>query len=190
MADPNPPLTVRTFRQNGQGYFSTPVTIIAKIDGVQVFDGEVPTLIEPYPILPQLDVNIGVPMFTWEEPLSKNSGQMSMEITVTNGILLVSDTYSNASSAIPPSPTPDEVPYIDEYDFEVLTWWQYINQVWHSDALTEVTIDGIPQTRPTTSHPSGVNMGQWYWRVEAGSVFTANINLQIPPVPQPVGAPT
>lgn len=187
MADPNPPLTVRTFRQDGQGYNATPVTIIAKIDGVQTFEGEVSTLIEPYPIMPQLNVDFGVPMFTWDEPLTKISGQIAIEITVTNGTLLVSDTYSNVSGAIPPSPTPSEVPIITDYDFEKLVLWQYADQVWHADSLTDVEIDGVSQPRPTTG--STTTMGQWYWQVNEGSVFTANINLQIPPIPQPVGAP-
>jgi len=195
MADtpPSPPPTIRTFRQNGQGYSSTPVTIVAKIDGVKIFEGEVPTLDEPYPALPQPNVEFGVPMFTWEEPLDKTSGQMALEITVTNGLLLVADTYSNASKATPPPPaTPTgtaQSQYVDENAFEDLTWWQYINQVWHVDAFTNVVIDGVAQSRPTAGYSSDVPVGQWYWQVDTGSVFTCNINIQIPPIKQPVGAP-
>lgn len=195
MADPTrpPPLTVRTFRQNGQGYSSTPVTIIAKIDGVTVFEGEVPTLDEQYPALPQPNVEFGVPMFTWEEPLDKTSGQMALEITVTNGRLLIADTYSDASMATPPAPTvPTDIAqsqYVDELLFVDLTWWQYVDQVWHVDAFTNVTIDGVAQTRPTAGYSSDVPLGQWYWQVDEGSVFTCNINIQIPPIKQPIGAP-
>lgn len=187
--NPNPPLTVRTFRQKGMGYFATPVSIIAKIDGVKVFEGEVPTVNEPYPILPQIGVPFGVPVFTWDEPLTKTSGQIFLEIAVTHGTLLVADTESNASQAKPAAPNPDMVPIITEYDFHRLIYWQYIDTIWHSDPLTNVMIDGVPQSRPTTAHPADVDLGQWYWRVDAGQVFTATINVQIPPTPRPVGAP-
>lgn len=190
--NPNPPLTVRTFRQKGMGYFATPVSIIAKIDGIKVFEGEVPTVNEPYPILPQIGVPFGDPMFTWEEPLTKTSGQMFLEIAVTHGILLLSDTESNVSEALVPPTTPpsDVVIIVDENAFERLIYWQYIDIIWHSDPLTDVTIDGVLQSRPTTTHPVDVDLGQWYWKVNAGSVFTANINVQIPPTPtRPVGAP-
>ena len=63
-------MTTRTFKQRGQAYGSSPVTISAKIDGVEVFNGSVSTLDEPVQTTGfNPDEPYGTDLFTWTNDL-------------------------------------------------------------------------------------------------------------------------
>lgn len=148
---------MRTFIQTGQGYGNTTVSITAKIDGITVYTGPVATADTPVPALPQIGTNFGSNIFTWTNSY-EFQGTQNMEITVTGGTLLLTDTLAN-SQFYPTTFTP---PY-----------FQVIDGVTYSDPFTDEKINGVALTGPYDATLSG----QWYWTVPAGSTFTATVNI-------------
>jgi hypothetical protein len=49
-----------------------------------------------------------------------------------------------------------------------------IDEVTFKDPLTDVTINGIVQTRERSSNTTG----QWYWVIPDGATFSCTINVQ------------
>ena len=156
-------MTVRTFKQQGQSYGSTPTSIVAKIDGVEVYNGVVSTLDIPPPLSPN-SVDNNVDLFTWEAPLpttweaavNSNSEQL-MEITVLGNNLYLGKTWANHSGSDPE----EFYSKIDPDENGII------------DPLTNVIINGEPQIinrRPGSD-------GQWRWTIPAGATFTASVDL-------------
>jgi len=148
---------MRTFIQKGQGYGNDPVTIVAKIDGNIVFSGTVNTVDQPLPVMPDTGVNIGVNLFTWEKEYTFQ-GTQAMEITVSGGTLLLTDTLGN-----------------NEYDPSNFTspYSETIDGITYYDPLTGETLNGIALEGP----PQNDLPGQWYWTIPAGGVFAATVNI-------------
>jgi hypothetical protein len=169
-------MTVRTFKQQGAVYAPTGsnVTLVAKIDGQEVFNGVVPASNNPYPVNNWTDEVID--LFSWsdETALTSSSNLLSslskeLEITITGGTLLLRDTLANFCVATSDTGTlassgPDvfDLLFIESYNGtdNVLT-----------DPFTNVKINGVPQK----SRPEDGPMGQWPWKVESGSTFTATV---------------
>jgi hypothetical protein len=148
---------MRTFIQKGQGYGSSTVSITAKIDGITVYTGNVDTVDTPLPALPQTESNFGSNIFTWNNSYSFQ-GTQSMEITVTGGTLLVTDTVANSEV----NPSAFYTPFS-----------QVIDGVTYYDPFTDEKINGVVTVGP----PESTLPGQWYWTVPAGSTFTATVNI-------------
>jgi hypothetical protein len=148
---------MRTFIQKGQGYGSNPVTIVAKIDGNIVFSGTVDTVDQPLPALPQTGVNLGVNLFTWEKEYTFQ-GTQTMEVTVSGGTLLITDTLGN-----------------NEYDSSTFTapYSETIDGITYYDPFTGETLNGVALEGP----PQNTLPGQWYWTIPAGGVFSATVNI-------------
>lgn len=155
-------MTTRTFIQNGQGYGPTPVAIVAKIDGNVVFSGNVPTVNQPLPILPDPNVNITTNLYTWTNDLTF-SGEQDFELTVENGTLLLTKSLANYSDLVPLS-TEEYNPF----------FYEIIDGVKIYDAFTNEKIDGVTQIE----HPDPASLtGQWWWVIPSGSTFTATLNI-------------
>ena len=173
-------MTVRTFKQTGQGYGAQPCSIVAKINAETVFSGEIPTLNQPFPILPQPDVQFGVDMFSWTVPDISFSGTQNLEIIVMGSPLLLTDTVANyvlLDNPDYPGPDPlNPVPALIPGGPDEFGSFYYFTQdgVIYGDPLSQEAIDGIEQSGPySPSLP-----GQWYWTIPAGSVFTAVVHIQ------------
>ena len=161
---------VRTFSQKGQAYGSVACKITAKIDGAVVFSGEIPTANTPIPLLPDSTIDLGVDLFSWSKPVDL-SGSYELEIAVDNAILIITDTKAD---------------YVNPQDLSQSADGFYtieIDGVMYRDPFTDVKINGVAQVgqyNPATP-------GQWYWRVDPGSVFTATVNINAgisrPPTP-------
>jgi hypothetical protein len=149
----------RTFTQTGQAYGSVPCSITAKIDNVVVFSGPVATENTPIPFLPNVELDVGVDIFSWQKPIDF-SGTCELEIAVTGSTLLITDTGADYVNALDPT--------------EIGPFYQ-------------VTIDGVVYTDPFTNEKINGNTvpgpynpelpGQWYWKVDPGSTFTATVNI-------------
>ena len=148
---------MRTFIQKGQGYGSTPVNITAKVDGITVYTGTVPTVDTPLPPLPQTDSNFGSNLFTWTAEYTFQ-GTQNMEITVSGGTLLITDTLAN-----------------NEYTPSTFTspYSEVIDGITYYDPFTGETLNGVALEGP----PDNTLPGQWYWPVPAGGVFSATVNI-------------
>lgn len=173
-------MTTRTFKQLGQAFGPDPVTITAKIDGVIVFDQTVAALDEPFPSFPDSNTLFNNELFTWTEDVAF-AGQRNLEVTVSGGTLLLTDTLANfAPSSLvtdPPSViVSDDTHFYSFYVFEE-------NGTNVMDPFTDIEIDGAPKSTSHTVAPGQIGWhapmpGQWYWRVPSGSVFTAVVNIQ------------
>jgi hypothetical protein len=162
-------MTTRTFKQYGQGYGATPATIAVTIDGVEIFNGDVPTLNEPVPVKPIVpSENLGVEIYSWTNDVTFQ-GTNSLQITVANGTFLMTDSLANYFKYVNP-PLPDASSGPDNFIFfyDVTIDGNAI-----TDPLTDVSIDGVART---VTRPEG-ELGQWCWVLGAGQVLTATINV-------------
>lgn len=171
-------MTVRTFKQQGAVFapINSNVNLVAKINGQEVFNGSVSTINEPYPINNWTDDVID--LFTWtdETALSSTTNLLvslsqDLEITVTGGTLMLRDTLANF--CISPSNSNPGTFVSSGPDFFGLIYSERYNDTdtMLTDPLTNVTIDDVPQR---ARHEDGP-MGQWIWKIESGSTFTATV---------------
>jgi len=162
-------MTVRTFKQQGV-VFATPdsnINLKAKIDGQEVFNGSVAAIDQPWGWTDSV-----IDLFSWEDDLTF-TGTKQLEITITGGSLMLRDTVANyqvlpeSTSEKMVSSGPDQFVYIysEKYNGTSETY---------TDPLINIEIDGISQE----SRPQDGPMGQWTWRVNSGSTFTATVRVQ------------
>lgn len=172
-------MTTRTFIQQGQGYGSTPVSIVATVNGSQVFSEVISTLNQPLPDLP-FGPFTGVNLFSWTNEVSFQ-GTWSYVITVTGGTLIMGDTVANYVSEPSFGGSPKTA---EGFGYFWLT--PYNENLLMFDPLSNVSINGIAKT---VDRSNGPETGQFYWILPAGSSFSATINVRPgieQGVPQPV----
>lgn len=164
-----PTVVDRTFKQTGQGYGASDVSITASIDGNVVYTGTINTTDGPLPALPDDAVN-GVDLYSWIKA-SNFSGTLSMSIAVSGGTLLLTDTVANQSASTPlDSADPDVIRNILATTFTTPHQATVDGHV-YSEPLSNVEIDGVAMTRGADPY------GQWYWKVADGSTLTATITV-------------
>jgi hypothetical protein len=157
----------RTFTQHGQAYGNAPGCVTAKINNVVVFSGPVATENTPIPFLPNTELDIGVDIFSWQEPIDF-SGTCELEIAVTGSTLLITTASAD---------------YVDFSDPTVTgPFYQVtIDEVVYTDPFTNEKINGNIVTGPYNPKLPG----QWYWKVDPGSTFAATVNINPGVVPAP-----
>jgi hypothetical protein len=164
-------MTVRTFKQCGQAIGTDPVSIIAKINGVVVFEGDILTLDIPLPDLPDQvtpDISFNNPIFSWESTVDF-AGTANLEIVVAGtGTLIVTDTFANYVRVGNTGPSADI--YGSFYSYTE-------NGVIISDPFTNPTIDGAEVVRVRDFDPANPLDGQWWYTVDSESTFTATVNV-------------
>jgi hypothetical protein len=169
-------MTIRTFKQRGQAYGSLPVTIVAKIDGVEIFNGQVPTLNAPYQLTgfdsDIVSLTLGEELFSWTDDV-EFSGAKTLEITVANGFLVLMNTTANYP----------QLSVVDLAAGENIWGFVYKNQVddvFYVNPLSNMVINGQAQN-PNDGVPS-----QTYWLLPPGSVMSCNVNITASIVPPPI----
>lgn len=156
----------RTFIQKGQGYGSTPVTVKVVIDGSEIFHGEISTVDQPPPVLPDFGASFDADLFTWTNTLDF-TGTQSLEITVTGGTVILANSIANFGAA-------DWQYYYPFYRDESRGYTVF-------DPFSDVMINGAPQTQIHTKETPG----QYYWTLSNDSVFQATINVKAGHYPTP-----
>ena len=152
-------MVTRTFKQYGYGirYTDRPVTIIATLDGQEIFNGEIPS-----------DTTAVTELFTWETPLDF-AGTQQFEITAQHGDVYLGQTQCNYS--------------VNEYnapeDFGSCCIVQQDGNEF-SECFGNVEINGFGQSRlweplPETPERPGPGTGQWHW---TGYRFSATLTVQ------------
>jgi hypothetical protein len=152
-------MTTRTFKQQGQAFGGTPVSITASIGGVQVFSGQIATLDQPVPALPDPAYETWADLFTWTNTVDF-AGTSAMSITVTGGTLLLTDTLANYCRG--------------QTDIYASFYSDTSQGFTCFDPLSGITINGVAQTAGHSAQLSG----QWYWTIPAGATFDATVNIQ------------
>ena len=165
-------MTTRTFKQFGQAYGSIPTTIVATIDGVQVFSGSVNTVDEPIPTGPV--PNLNSELFTWTNTVDF-AGTQSFSISVMGSPLLLSDTTANYpflpginGNNVSNSAITDSVAHFTYF------YTSNIDGIERADPFTNVTIGGVSRERETNNSEL---TGQWHWLIPVGSTFNATLNV-------------
>lgn len=167
-------MTTRTFIQQGRGYGPEPVSIVAKIDGVIVYEGEVDTLNEPLPILPGPVADVAVNIFSWTGDLLY-TGSRVLEITVNNGTLFLEDSLANYTPKLNPNPPP---PAFSSGPDEYLCFYnEDIDGDIISDPFVDPKVDGNEIARDRKLDAENPLTGQWCYLIGAGSVFTTTVMI-------------
>jgi len=149
----------RIFKQLGEGYGSSAVSITAQIDGNTVYSGTVPTIDAPPPGV-KPGVQLGVDCFSWSEPVANFSGSRSFTVSVSGG----------GSFQLNMTLAQSNVANLDAYG---LVYTHTVGNVVYADPLTNVMIDGVSYPPPTDPSLNG----QWGWNIPSGGVLTATLNI-------------
>lgn len=161
-------MTTKNIQQQGQAWGSTTASIVARIDGIEVYSGPVLTVDEPSPVMP--GYNIENTMFGWTVDADFNGTQIMTIAVSGEGPVWVADTLADHQFG---QPADALLP---------MNFVQTIDGQQVPDPLTEVMIDGASLVRNSTY------FGQWYWKVMPGQTFQATVNI-IPGVNYPVWDP-
>jgi hypothetical protein len=157
-------MTNRTFKQFGSGYSEQgTVSIVAMIDGVQVYNGPVPTLTAAVPSQPSPALKVESELFSFTEDVDY-TGLKQMSITVTGGCLLLSLTKGNYSISDANADIFRNLEYHREFTADATPI---------IDPLTDIVIDGVSCERNLLDFG-----GQWWWQIQDGSTFTCSINIE------------
>jgi hypothetical protein len=148
----------RTVRVYGQGYGETPASITATLNGVVVFDGEIPTTNQP---ITDLIVDPAI-LFTFEVPLPTD-GTIPQTITVNTGTVIfagISANYNQLPTILPGPDVYAAISWRANYTAEPRT-------ILGVDPRSNPTIDGIPQTSPVDTEEGSTV----WWTIPQDSVF-------------------
>jgi len=171
-------MTTRTFNQLLQGYGPEPITAVALVDSVQVFSGQINTVNQPLPSLPDNN-DYGVPTFEWTKDIEFD-GSVTLTLTHTgeSGVIVVTDTLADWSKTFPIDTatgnaymTTSGADNFVEYYYETKTDAEGDYVV--SDPYTAVAVnDQNVYSEPTRSLP-----GQRYYFLMPGDVMTATLTI-------------
>lgn len=154
-------MTDRTFNQYALGFGNSPAQVVFQINGNTVFTGSVTTLDEPMPALPNAEYVIDNVAWSWTNAVDFE-GTQQISVTVSGSDLLLAQTLAN-------NPAANADVFGSFYNIE-------IDEVTYFDPFTEEAINGVEQSGPYDPNTPG----QWWWRIPAGSTFSATMNVSAP----------
>jgi len=184
-------MTARTFKLYGHTYKSNdPVTIMAKIDGSEVFNGPVEsnTLGNSwFPAhmitVPGYDINTtesvggitlpegGYELFSFTAPV-EFTGTKTMEISVVGAAFRLTFLTANYKPVMPGLDTNNNITGSENYfgDF----YYNIVDSVVIMDPISNVTINDVVQSpvRDATRQE-----GNWMWIIPDNSTLSCNINI-------------
>jgi len=177
-------MTTRTFIQRGQAYGSDTVTIVAKIDGIEVFNGVVPNGLAPFvPYDANSSIGIGsisTQLFTFTDDVTF-AGTKQLELTVSGGSIVMARTVGNYKSQLPGITYPDiEITEtMGKADFYGPISTYTSGNVVIADPLSNVMINGVadPATPSVEMVTGNLPEGQWCRRLIDGDTLTATITI-------------
>jgi hypothetical protein len=169
-------MTIRTFKQSGQGYGTSPLIITASINNAVVYQGEIPTVDQPVPeSYFDLPGDFAEQLFSWELDTAF-AGTVEMSFSVTgDGVLTLTDTSANYVGI--PNPALDletkKPAYINGGPDVFGSFYQVAMPeytLW--DPLTNVKINDVVQ-----EIQRGNLYGQWWWTLTAPATFSCTVNI-------------
>jgi len=157
-------MTTRTIQNLGYGFGNSPATIVAKINGVTVFEGAISTA--PLAELPSDNpydqwANNVVSLYTATSTVGA-SESLPTSIEVTSGTLLLAHCTANYTSYPAPAPASGN-----------RSSGPSTYLIMSGEVREGVTIDGVEQNY----HPAGstTEQGTWWWKINAGSTIEFNL---------------
>jgi len=163
----------RVFKQMGETYGTSPVRVQVWLDGKEVKNSEMIPVALILPEFPDYKPHRNE-MFTWTVD-ADFAGVMKLEILVSGGILLLTDTLAtygllrDLSSGVYPPPLVPGGP--DKFG---LIYVEMRDNIIYKDPLTDIVINEISYERERTNELTG----QWYWEITDKAKFSCNINIQ------------
>jgi hypothetical protein len=150
--------TTRTLQFFGQAYGDTPVTLVASIDGTELFNGTVSTIVGTAPL--GLETADQVLLFTVSFPGdAEGRGAFPMTVAVNGGdsavLGIVKANYEPIADGSNKGP-------------------DIFGPVFNGDARSNVAIDGVVQPLPVVEDGK---KGSYAWVVHSGSTISCNLNL-------------
>jgi hypothetical protein len=173
-------MTTRTFQQRGLGYAAEPLSIIAKINGIVAYEGPVTTVDEPLPSSPETpeDWEKNVVLFSWTNTVDFE-GTAAVEISVVgNGTLMISRSLANYSPKLSTNPEGQPIVVSSGPDEYLGFFYETINGVVYGDPFVDPTVDGVEVDRVRDLDPDAPLVGQWFYTINGGSVFTGTLRIQ------------
>ena len=143
-------MATRTFKQSGQGFGSGTCTITAKIDGVVVYSGPVPTVAGSAPGGPTGENDEYPVLFTWTTD-TEFEGTKTMEISVSGTALYLAEVKANHYAKPVPQPGLDPENFANWQpiwetsgpdDFDVF-FKQDVGIITFTDSISDAEINGI-----------------------------------------------
>ena len=161
-------MTTRTFRQLGIAYGPAPVSIVAKVNDVIVYQGPVTTLDTVMPQLPDTEYDITNVLFTWNDDVAF-SGAKVIEISVsgTSGDLVVAGIDANYTI---PAPAINLTTGDIDPDIPSSGANEYLD-------LDPVAV-GITSINGTVRTKAGDELGgQWWWNLVSSDTLVKNLTI-------------
>lgn len=174
----------RLFKQLGETYGTGTVNIQVWLDGIEVRNStmlpaqwingvEIPNSGCTIPNFPDY-CRHGTEIFTWAKPIDF-AGKIKLEIAVTGGTLLLTDTLGTYGRTRDfSSATPSQTLIPSGPDIFGLVYAEVVGSVTYKDPFSEVYINGVLERVERTIDVTG----QWYRVLPENSTFSCNINVQ------------
>jgi len=178
-------MTTRTFIQFGQAYGNSTVTVVASLDGIEIFNGVVPNgYVPPDPTSPapssfiphSLDLTA---LFSFTEDVTF-AGTKQLTMTVSGGEVWMNRTVADYSTALPGLTYPSqEQDIFGLANFYAPIYTATIGNLVIADPLSNVFVNGVASPSiPTAEMINGVYPeGQWCRTIPDGGNLTATINI-------------
>jgi hypothetical protein len=153
-------MTTRTVKMLGYGFGSTPAEINVTLSGSTVYTGEVPTLDQPIPALPNYELTENITELCRFEIGMDANGAVPMTCTVLKGTVIFAQILANYCVIANTDPVVGTGP--DNFQ----------NTDGPGDPRSNVQIDSVTQPINHEEFP-----GTWWFNVEEGSVLSYNLDI-------------
>ena len=178
-------MTTRTFIQFGQAYRNSTVTVVASLDGTEIFNGVVPngylppdsTTAPPASFVPSSPTVTALFSFTEDVTFA---GTKQLTMTVTGGDVWMNRTVADYAVALPGL----TYPTVEQDTFGLANFYgpiyaASVGNLVIADPLSNVFVNGVASPSiPTAEMINGVYPeGQWCRTIPDGGNLTATINI-------------
>jgi hypothetical protein len=168
-------MTNRTVQIMGLGIGSEPATVVATVNGSQVFNSTVETIDEAFPALPgNVEVaNTMVSLFTFNIPVEL-SGDLPMTVTVANNPVIFGPVLANYGNVVNTTGNTTTFSSSGATTFlNIYRPWPNPDGTIITDCRSNVVIDGVAQT--ITPEIRGDLLGTWWWAIQPGSTLSYDL---------------
>ena len=166
-------MTLRTFRQYGKAVGTEQLSVIATLDGIEIFNGNIPTGInESLPDLSTVTWPYGDILFDWTDDIDfVGSKEMRIQLQGQGYLLLTSTNANYVCVEVATEPFYVTIPGgPDVYNG---FYSQKFDSYEAHDPYTNVVIGGTS----CAANDNGQTRGQWSWIIHGGSEFVATLNV-------------
>jgi hypothetical protein len=160
-------MTNRIVQVLGSGYGSTPASVVATWNGIQVFSGTVYTQDSPVPVAPTPGPAPGQVLFTFEIPMDVD-GNISMTTDVIGNPVLFTEILANYANL-----EANSTSYTSSGASRFITIAGNLDVL---DVRSQVILNGI--SLPITDPKPSTETGTWWWVVGTDTSMSCQVAVQ------------